>query len=140
MNRIFALAAAAAATALSTSCVIVTDVQPGDYVDAQFSLTWHTEVAGSSLPFDCHDSGANTVVVESTNTLTDDVFVDLYDCGDEHGLTQTITAGDYFVDVSLAYCDADANCYPPMVGETVGVIEVYDSAIYELGDFVFVVD
>lgn len=142
LRHTFAALALAGAAALSSGCIIVADdvVNPGDPLDAQFSFSWDVQVAGSSQPFDCHDSGANTIVLEAENRETGDVYVDLWDCGDGQGVSQSVVAGDYDVYVSLAACDADGTCLSPMVSEDVGLVEVYEDGLYELGHFTFLVD
>lgn len=142
LQRTLAACALAGAAALTSGCIIVADdgVSPGDPLNAQLSLTWTVQVAGSTSPFDCHDSGANSIVVEARNLDTDDVYVDIWDCGDGEGVSQTVVAGDYDVTVALAACDASGTCLNPMVSEAVGVVAIFEDGVYDLGDFTFLVD
>lgn len=135
----------AAAALLSSGCIIVAEdsIEPGDPLDAQFSLTWSLEDAFTGADLHCLDVGADTVIVTSTNDLAGEVFVDLYDCRAEGGATQFLTAGDYWVDVQLAACGGAPDCDGGFaLSETlsVGPYSVYSNRTYDLGHVIFVVD
>ncbi len=134
-----------AAALLTTGCIVVAEdtIEPGDPLDARFSLTWSVEDAFTGDLLDCQSVGADTVLVQSTNDLAAEVFVDLFDCRSEAGATQTLTAGDYWVDVQLVDCGGSSDCSDGFVlSETVslGPYSVYSDRDYDLGHFLFAVE
>lgn len=134
-----------ACSLLASGCIVVADdpIQPGDPLDAAFSLSWSVELAPDGDPIDCQSIGADSVLVESTNELTNEVFVDIFDCRSESGTTQPLTAGDYYVDVYLADCDSSPDCSNPfLLSDTVsiGPFGVYDDRTRDLGHFAFWID
>jgi hypothetical protein len=133
-----------AGAALSAGCVVVDgSPQPGDYVDARFALTWQVNWADTGEQVsDCVKIGADVVRVVSTNASTGEVFVDIYDCRDESGLTSPVTVGDYDVSVDLAACTGDPDCLDPIIlsySDTLGPFYMDRNEEVDLGHVVFLV-
>ena len=130
-----------AALSFGTGCVITTDrVNAGAPLDAQFYLDWDTRDAVTNNLITCAAAGADTLRVRARNASTGKTYVDLFDCSDYAGKTFSVTAGDYFVTVSLLHCGADADCRSPDVlstAATVGPLGVWDDGEYDLGQFIF---
>ena len=133
--------AALALAALSAGCgVLAEDVRPGDYVSARFQLTWSTEDAATKGVRSCILAGADSVRVRSRNLDTGDVFVDLFDCAVEAGLTGAVTAGRYAVGAELVACREDPECErEPAIADAGDpiAIEVFEEGDHDLGHLVF---
>ena len=125
-------------------CVVVSDtVDPGDPIDASFSLTWTTIDAWTGFAVDCHDVGADSVRVIADNMDTGDAFVDLFGCDAQHGRTAPVTAGDYAVTVDLVRCGFDETCsFAPVIAGTSlpDRFSIFDPAVIDLGHFDFEVN
>lgn len=128
--------------ALLTGCVVKdVGVQPGDALDATFSLTWQVNDEATGQAVDCVSIGADAVVVTSTNHSTGEVFQDVYDCLDGTGVTNAVDAGDYDVIVDLDSC-GDAQCSDAVILSTsgsLGPFSIYSNVDTDLGHVVFLV-
>src|SRR4051812_36865733 len=102
-SSIFALALAVVG---ASGCVIVSHhtVAAGDALDAQFELTWITTDAMTGSEIDCRSAGADMVRVTSRNTNSGDIVTDLFDCEKRAGQTDSLTAGNYFINADLVMC------------------------------------
>ncbi|MFO0756945.1 MAG: hypothetical protein U0359_10655 [Byssovorax sp.] len=129
--------------ASASGCVIVADGPfPGDFADSYAALTWSTRDTWDNRTINCHTAGADTVRTIASNLDTGEVFVDLFDCQDEEGITAEISTGDYAFDAELVRC-SDWSCNRAAVLDSVPVwdhLPIYGGGVYDLGHVVFMVD
>jgi hypothetical protein len=131
----------AAALTLISGCIVVSDgVDAGDPLDAQLYLDWDVRDVVTDDPLTCATVGADTIRVKARNASTGKSYVDLFDCSAFSGTTYSLTAGDYYVTVDIAYCGTDPACSNPDVlssAATIGPLGVWDDGEIDLGSFVF---
>src|SRR5262245_35494299 len=95
------LIAGAALPLFLSGCEV--EVAVGEPLAAGFVLTCPTVDVNdpTNTRLDCLALGADKVEVSAFNLDTGDEFIDLFDCENEAGVTDVVTAGDYDIQISL---------------------------------------